>query len=299
MKARFNAVLILIGALALGACNKNDLEKAPAAAVDQGACSPQFAVAYNDIVAKSKDAKAAVTERLAKFEAVFAACEKFFAAQPVVSCEGPDASESRMRKLSVFEIKPLCDEASAFILENSAPSAPTEPTEPTPPATAPSPVPSEEPAPPPSPVEPAPTPEKPEAKKFEKYDAARITLVIARLDEVKRGFGDQKLVIVGGKVDRLKKFKSDIEKGAVFCFISSADRDRWARKFSRGTAFQVAKKDEWLTQSPRALARRQLILGLEDETLGFACGKNALEPFTLNEVRGAVRGIFEIRVRGE
>lgn len=278
--------VILGSVLALMACNKDNLS-ANTPAVNAGECTQQFAVAYNDIVAKSKDAKsmaasttAAPAEKLAKYQLVTEACKRFFDSSPVTSCKGVDAAQSTNRSLSVFEIKPSCDEAAAYVQTNAPSTNPGQP--------APTPGPNPNPNPIPNP--------HPEVKNFERYTAEQIKVVIADLSAVKKAFNDQSLAIVAGKVDKLKKLKPAIDAGAVYCFISAADRGKWNSLFKDGKVFQVANKDEVVA---RDSGNRQLIFGLEDETLGFSCGKKANVPFTVAEVREAVHSIFDIRIVNE
>jgi len=287
MKSLEKSCLIFAGVLMLAACakeNKDNLEQKPAG--DAGACSSQFSVEFNDILANIKAAKAseaaASAEKLGKYQELNRVCEHFFSKSQPTTCQGFDKSESRTRALSVFEIKPSCDEAKKY-LQDHAPAQPT----PTPgPAPAPGPNPNPNPNPNPRP--------QPEVKKFEQYQAKQIKVVIADLAAVKKAFNDQKLVIAGGKVKSLK------EAGAVHCVFSSADREEWNRRFSKGLSMRAAEKHE--NPQPSTWIRRWLHVRLEvdkDEAINFGCGKTSADPFTISEVREAVRGILELRIANE
>lgn len=138
-----------------------------------------------------------------------------------------------------------------------------------------------------------PTIEKPSDSKFvADLRADQIKITILNVSAVKKSLSSTDYVIVNREISAAKQSKFDILNGSTTCSVVSTDTKTWNSKIKTSLKLSAIAKNEVTADN----GRRRLAMILEDASLSLVCTKLNSNPFTMKEVRAAVKGIMEITV---
>lgn len=271
-------------ALVLTACSNSDSSKSKDS---DGYCSSQFVSDYNNVKNQTDNAMNAIedkdniytySDKVDKLKAAQNACRNFFSNHPNISCKAQE--DNKPKQIYSTNWKKSCDFVENILAElnkssetsNNSPSS-SSPQPPYPQSTK--------------------NIEKPnDSDQVSDFEPNQIKVTILDASEAKKSLNNVEYVIVNGKVGTVESLKSDILNGSAICTVGSTESATWNSKVKNDLKLSVIAKDEVTANN----GRRRLAMALEDATLSLGCMKLNSNPFTMKEVREAVKGIIEITV---
>lgn len=136
----------------------------------------------------------------------------------------------------------------------------------------------------------------PESSPIDVIPPKRIKIVVENAESVRKILENREIVISEGVIDSLQspKILEKVQKGAVFCSLTSLQKDMWLDKLSDGMPLSVMLVTQ-IKEGSQSF--QQLTLSLEDERTGLSlsCLKRSQESFRLEEISKTLKGVLDIK----